>query len=398
MKNIFKFASLLAAAAMLFACKGNSDDPVQNNNGTGNGSGTTNPKAVLKVTADKNIIQTFDGDYATLTVTLDGKAVTEDVTFFDGKKNVIDVPGFKFSTTTPGEHKIIASYGTYISEEISIKAVAVAIPAAPVDPNPDKTDFKPRVLIVEHTGTECGFCPPMKTLVHKALEDKEFADKVVLTTCHTFNSNDPAYFNENDFKEFNGVSGHPYLFFDSYMSFNDYTETPTYFKGQIQSLYDAKKDVASGIAVNSVASDNQVVVKVEVKAAETATYRVGAYLLEDGIEGAQTSATADWMNIHDGCISNVDAKYYAGASVRYFGHSLGQIQKGKTGDYVFVWDLAEIQKARKIGCSRKDFVKENMRLAVFVTTVGEDEKGNEFYYVNNVVECPLNGQKPYEYK
>ncbi len=392
MKNLFKYASLLLAAAMLFACDGNIDteDP--------NGDGAENP---LKVTADKSIIQTFGGDFATITVTLDGEPVTEEVTFYDENFQIMELTDFKFSTATPGEYKIIAAYGTYTTKDnpLNIMAVSVDIPETPADPEPERTDFKTRVLIVEHTGTECGFCPPMKTLIHKSMEDEAFADRIVLTNCHTFNSNDPAYFNENQFKEFNGVDGHPYLLLDSYKAFNDYNQTPAFFKNMVGELYDAKNDVSAGIAVNSVLSEDQAIIKVGVKAAETASYRVGAYLLEDGIKGNQTSATADWMHIHDGVISHVDAKYYAASgSARYYGHSLGEIAKGKSGEYLFIWNLDDIQAERQTGCSRKAFVKENLRIAVFVTTVGADEKGNEFYYVNNVIEAPINGSTPYEYR
>ena len=73
MKSFFKYASLLAAAVMLISCQGTVDT----------GEGSTNDKT-LKLTTDKNLIQTFDGDYATLMLTLDGEVVTDGVTFFDG--------------------------------------------------------------------------------------------------------------------------------------------------------------------------------------------------------------------------------------------------------------------------------------------------------------------------
>ncbi len=385
MKNLLRYASLLFAAAMLFACTKPGGDEILEGD--------------LVVKADKSIIKTFDGDYATLTVTVGDVVVTDGVTFYDDKQNVLPISDFKFTAAKAGEHKIIASYGTQFSKELVIYAVSVEIPETPADPNPGSTDFKTRVLVVEHTGTNCGYCPPMKTLVHEAMADEAFADRMVLTTCHTFNESDPAYFNEKAFMTFNGVSGHPYIYMDSYLSFNDYRKTPDYFKSLVNGLYDAKDGAAAGIAVNSVLTDNEVVIKASVKAAETGSYRVGAYLLEDGIKGNQISATADWMHIHDGVISNVDAKYFSNSgAARYYGHSIGEIEKGKTGEYVFVWDLDAIQNARQIGCSREDFVRENLRLAVFTTTIGKDANGREFYYVNNVIECPIDGQTPYEYK
>ena len=74
MNKIMKYASLLMAAVMLVSCGGTIDP----------GNESTGKKA-LKLTADKTLIQTFGGDYATLTLTLDGEPVTEGVTFFDGR-------------------------------------------------------------------------------------------------------------------------------------------------------------------------------------------------------------------------------------------------------------------------------------------------------------------------
>ena len=56
MRNIIKYASLLLAAAMLFACEG-----VETND-------------TLKLTSDKNLLQL--GEEATLTVTLGTKVIT----------------------------------------------------------------------------------------------------------------------------------------------------------------------------------------------------------------------------------------------------------------------------------------------------------------------------------
>ena len=104
MKRILSFASLLAAAVMLISCGGEN----------GEEGGSVSNKT-LKLVSDKNLIQTFGGDYATLTLTLDGEPVTEGVTFFDGSNKVIEIPDFKFSSDKVGEFKIWANYGTYNS-------------------------------------------------------------------------------------------------------------------------------------------------------------------------------------------------------------------------------------------------------------------------------------------
>ncbi len=400
MKNLFKYASLLLAAAMLFSCE-------KPNNG-----GEEGP---LKVTADKTIIQTFDGDYATITVTIGDKVITEGVTFYDGDLKPIEIPDFKFSTKTPGEYKIIASYGTYTTkdEPLTIMAVSVKVPETPVDPNPNSTSFKARVFVNQFTTTGCGPCAVMKEKIHGAMEDKDgnptaLADKVVLTTCHSGlinNVGDPAYIH-TDFDDFSSMSGFPYVFCDMYYGFNNTgVSSASELAAEFNKLYDSKKDVAAGIAVNSCVSGGQLVAKVTVKAAASGNYRIGLFLLEDGIYAQQNNASAEYMNTHDGVIRYMDSEYYSNGK-KFYGHSVGKIEEGKTADYVFVWDLEKIWKDGDAKCQTYGASKwhsletsmPNLHLAAFTCTVGTDSKGNETYYVNNVIDCPVNGSTPFEYR
>ncbi len=393
MKNLFKYASLLMAAAMLFSCeKPNGDD---------------SETGALTLTSDKNLIQTFGGDFATLTVKLGDDVVTEGVTFFDDKNNILDIKDFKFSTSKAGEHVIWANYGTSNTDPISIKAISVEIPATPADPKPNSTEFKTRALVTEFTTTGCTYCPNMKTLLHTALENPSTADQVVLTACHSGlinNVKDPAYV-RTEYDDFCGVSGFPYLCCDMYMGFNNYTTPVNEVIAMFDELCSVKEEGAAGIAVNSSLVDGQLVAKVTLKAAQTATYRIGAFLLEDNVYGQQVSASADWMHNHDGVIRYIDSKYTNKAGkAQFYGHSVGNVAEGKTADYVFVWDLDKIWEEGSNygelygGCAWEPFVEENLHLAVFVSTIGSDDKGNEFYFVNNVIDCPINGNTPYEYR
>ena len=153
MKRFFQYASLLAAAVMLIACEGK--DPVAD--------------GALTITSDKNLIQTFGGDYATLTVKLGSQVITEGVTFFDSNNEVLEIVDFKFATDKAGEYEIWANYGTYNSEMISIRAIDVALPETPADPQPENTKFKVRSLVTEFTTTGCSWCPSMKRVLHEVL-------------------------------------------------------------------------------------------------------------------------------------------------------------------------------------------------------------------------------------
>ena len=419
--NLYRFASLLSAAVMLFSCSGTIDpgdglgggenNGNVDNPGTGNnGGGQLVPKELV-VTADKKFVQTFDGDFVTLTVTLGEEILTDGVTFYDADDNEIPVENFKFMTDKAGEHKIFAAYGTYFSQPVTVTAVAVAIPESPLDKSPENVNFRQRVLLTQFTTTGCTWCPSMKLVLKDAL-DATYSEKVVKVDCHssTMGRNDPAYVNLKEFEEqCDGLLPSVNL---------DMIETTGYYQawgtdgsavqGMIDKWYDFKDGKAAGISVNSVASDDQIVAKVTVKAAETGTYRVGIMLLEDNIvanasQTQQGSGAADWMNTHNSIVRYMDSKYASGSGSRYYGHSLGEIAKGETSDYVFILDLPSIWdagslKAEQNACTwAKTWVKEELHLAVFVTTVGTDGK-NEFYYVSNVVDCPINGATPFEYK
>lgn len=405
MKSIFKYASLLMAAVMLFSCQG-TIDPSQD--GPGDGPDPVDPtptpeNLTLKLMSDRNLLQA-NVDVATLTVTLGDEAITEDVTIYDGDFKVVDLKDFKFVAPAAGDYVFWASYGTYNSEEISIRAIDVPIPETPADSKPESTSFKARVLMTEFTTTGCAYCPNMKILLHNALEDASVADKVVLTACHSGLINgkaDPAFV-KTTLDDFCNVSGFPNVNFDMYYSFGNYNVGTSEMRGIIDDMYSAKEDVAAGIAVNSSVDGEKLLFKVTLKAAADGEYRVGAFLLEDGIYGVQSGGSAqDWMNTHDGVIRYIDSRY---GKDQYFGHSVGKVEKGRTADYVFDWDLDVIWsegalKGEQYGNYYWDeFVMDNLHLVVFVSTLGTDDKGNQFYYVNNVIDCPVNGMTPYEYR
>lgn len=410
MKRFFNYASLLMAAVVLFSCQGTVDPDQIEPNPDPNPEKPTPEKPKpepedleLKLTASRNLVQ-VNVDEVILTVYLGDEVITDDVTFYDGNFKVLNIPNFRYIAPKAGDQVIWASYGTYNSDEILIKAIDIPIPETPEDPQPESTDFKARVLMTEFTTTGCAYCPNMKILLHNALSDESVADKVVLTACHSGLINgkaDPAFV-KTTFDDFCNVSGFPNVNFDMYYSFGNYTVGASEMRQLINNMYSVKADVAAGIAVNSALYDESLVAKVTVKAAVDAEYRVGAFLLEDGIYGVQSGGSAeDWMNTHDGVIRYIDSQY---GKDQYFGHSVGVVEKGCTADYVFDWDLDVIWsegalKGEQYGNYYWDeFVMENLHLVVFVSTIGTDDKGNQFYYVNNVIDCPINGLTPYEYK
>ncbi|MBR5300874.1 MAG: Omp28-related outer membrane protein [Bacteroidales bacterium] len=402
MKYIFKYASLLMAAAMLFSCHG-TIDPEGQDPEPGPGIDPTPENLELKLTSDRNLVQT-NVDVATLTVTLGDEVLTEGVTFYDVDFNEMNIQNFQFKASKAGDYAIVASYGTYISEKITIKAIDIEIPATPADPQPTSVSFKTRVLLTEFTTVGCTYCPNMKLVLHELMADEEMAEKLVFTACHSGiidPTADPAYI-KTKLDEFCQSTGFPSVNFDFYYTEGNYTKPLSQFKSYVEQFHSSKEEVAAGIAVNSQVVDNKLIFKATVKAAETAEYRIGACLLEDGIYAVQKGGMAEsWMNTHDDVMRYIDSKY---GNNLYYGHQLGKIEKGKTTDYLFDWDLDTIwsegdrasQLYAKTGWS--PFVMENLHLVVFVSTKATDQKGNDYYYINNVIDCPINGKTPFEYR
>ena len=378
-----KYASLLMAAVMLVSCSGTVD----------NGDGSIGKKT-LELTADKNLVQTFGGDYATLTITLDGQPVTEGVTFFDGNNKVIAIPDFKFATDKVGEYKIWANVGTYNSETITIKAIDIAIPETPEDPQPENTDFVARVLLTEFTTTGCSACPAMKEILHELEADKTVSEKVVFTECHSGligGVADPCYLHNQSFEDFCAITSFPTIKFDLSTTLLDRAGIKT----AINSIHAAKAEVAPGIAVNAKLENDKVVAKVTVKAKVASSYRVGAFLVEDNVSAKYSYATADWMNTSNNVIRYVDAQY----KNSFYGIPVADIAEGKTADTMISWILDDIwtygtEKGEiNGGIAWPARNNDNLHMVVFVAM--SDGMGG--YQVANVIDCPINGLTPFEY-
>ncbi len=332
-----------------------------------------------------------DGVYAsTLEATIGGKKVTEGVTIFDDKNRELILPDMKFTTSKEGVYTFWASYGDKISNEVTVTAVK-EFPAAtelPLDPNPNSTSFARKVLLVQYTGTKCPYCPYMTDAIDAF--PKSMKNKYVLTAAHRFYPEyDPAGLSVA-LEQTMAVEGFPTLAVDMH-SLTGYYNYPALVRGMVQEAIDRESAKVGIAACASYSAESRMVsVKAEVKAAVTDNYRIGAWLLEDGIEGKQENNGAtgrDNYNIHDNCIRIVDSRV---TGTNYTGYFLGEIKAGEKMTYEFTPTNMVLDPTWKA---------ENCRLVVFVTCKGapSDYTLND-WYVNNVVECPLNGSVAYQYK
>lgn len=390
MKRIVSYVFALAAVMSVASCTEN-DDPT-----TANG-------IVLKV--DKDVIKCDGSDVATFTVLTDeGKVVTEGITFYSGMEEVA-MSGSKFTASVAGEYTFWASYKTFNSNSVTIKAINTTAPDVVADPKPNSTSFVRRVFLTQFTGTRCGYCPGMTNWVNILRKDLGMKDKTVLAAVHSeMNSGDPAAISapKASATPFNHGQGVPFLSLDmclgtSYTNNDSELHYATLLKEAIEERIQTAPATA-GISVNpryeegivpvqGGGNSNGVIARVQVKASETAEYAVGAWLLEDDLFGRQDSYQQyvtifpDYdYDTHDNCARVVDS--YSNSS--YIGHSLGQIQAGKTAEKTFLVRVANSWK------------KENLHLVVFVAKKDNPDKSRE-WSINNVIDCPIDQPTPFEY-
>ena len=376
MKNIFKIASLLTAAVMLFACElitpggTNTDDPNSPNSGE------------LKIFSDKDVIQANGKDACTITVMLGDKDVTAESKLFNEFDEEIGLVG-GFTTTKVGEHKLYAEYGTLSTYKkndsdswLVIKAIDVQVPESAIDPQPGNLKFVHRAFLTQYTGTGCGYCPLMIKVLKELMADKVIPNKAVHAAVHSYGAGDPAYIAAPK------VSNYPYLTVDLVLGFSADQGASMLTNLVEQHTADEAK---AGISVSPLYYKDKgtLVVKVAVKAAVDGIFNVGAWLLEDEIYGQQSDymgVADESFNTHENCVRIADSRY----STTWFGHYLGELKAGQVAEKTFVMDV------------KSNWKEENLHLAVF-TSYGQVEGKNVVYTVCNAVDASISTPTPFEY-
>ena len=338
----------------------------------------------LILSIDKSYIYNNGGatnyGIATFTVTYNGVALDEnDYTIFEevhyeGYIEDVIIEGNTYSYSgEPGNHYFYATYGVEQTKSLTLLMVVEtppAAPEAPADNEPSKYNFKQRALLTQFTGTGCGFCPGMMNALYSTVKNPVYGDKFVLAAAHLYNTDDPAYLSDaSSLSDLFGVSGYPTVNGNFYKN-NSYSDSE-----HIIDLIDeclAANPVKGGIAVSSKMHEdkNYIVINANIKACETAEFRVGAWLLEDGISGAQANngfqpEAGVNFNLHNNCIRVANSRQNY---KDFTGLTLGTLKKGECKTQEFAFPLVT------------NWEYNNLHIVVFITT-----KVNGKWVVNNAV-------------
>ena len=302
-----------------------------------------------------------------------GVDVTGGATIYDKSHDYVQVAN-PFTPTEDGDYKFYAVVGDAISKDIKV-TVTPEVPALPEDTDAANTSFKHRILLVDHTGNTCGYCPQMMKALKEIEESGDFDGKYYEAMSHSYSNTDPAFSGAAaSISSHYGLQGYPTLTYNFYHPTSS-SYNAEHIKSQINALW--KESADAGIAASTNLAAKSVVVNAEVKAAVDGEYSITAWLLEDGIYAKQTNATAEWMNIHNNAIRQTPS------ISAISGYELGALKAGETAEQILNLTIA-----------RDTWNRDNMKVMLIVSKKGDNKK----FDVANVVICPINDSVTYDYK
>lgn len=349
----------------------------------------------LVMTVDNTIIQVNEGR-ATFTIKFNGKAVTSGYKIYkNGVETSLPTDANKnpyFESKTTGSFSFYVTYNITESTKNSPVIVQVnndAIPDRPADPNEASTSFKRRAMVMQFTGTACGFCPYIIEPLETMAADATYKDKFTWAAIHTFNSDDPAKpsnsADEQKLPSIYGISGYPTVLVDiGTMVGNSNNNIALNLANLKKAVDNSVANAASaGIAAAMTLDENNRVVtaRVSVKAKDAKVYRVSMWLIEDKIAAAQNGSST--IKSHDNAVRYVARG--ADGSADYIGYPINEgktLNAGQIADYVF-----------SINISDQSIKLANCQLLIFVTT----STGNSYTVVNSAVTKDLKTTLPFEY-
>lgn len=354
--KITKFFALIAAAAtMFFGCQ----EPTEDND---QGSDITLSAAEM-VEVNTPIEFTITNS--------EGEDVTAEATIYDKSHDYVTVSN-PFTPTEDGDYTFYAVVGDSISKDIKV-VVTPVVPALPEDSDVANTSFVHRILLVDHTGNTCGYCPKMMKALKEVEETEGYHEKYYEAMAHSYTTSDPAYSGSaSAISTYYRITEYPTLTYNF-----AHTTTSSYNAAHIKQQIDAlwKESADAGVAAATSMGTKYIVVNSEIKAAVTGDYSITAWLLEDGIEAKQMNGE-DWMDIHNNAIRQ------ATITSPITGYELGTIEAGKCATDVLTLKITSSKWNR-----------DNMKVMLIVSK--KNDKG--VYDVANVVLCPMNDTVTYNY-
>ena len=391
--NIFFVLTLLLGGVSLASC--DEFGFLQGNEGTEQGGGTENngpttPVAKTAVLSASASIIVADGeDEVAFTVMLGDEDVTDSVYLYVDNKRMSSK---KFSTDKAGSYKFFASYRGKITNSVFITAANPAVYVElPEDSQPDMfAGFDRNILIAEATGTWCGYCPYMIRALELFEENGSNASKAVIVAMHSGDS----FSSEASEAAVSAskVSGFPCCVLNLDPEVLIENAQPEVNAENINTMVGMELKAAAHVGVAAAVATNQdassIGVRAAVKVGKDGSYRINAWLIEDGVAASQSSYWYEFSNGKSSIV--IDHKHILRAASIVSpiqGKLLGDKETCKAGEVIEFYHEFDSKKAGIKNVA-------NCKVAVLVTaTNGSSSK----YVVNNIVECPVGASVPFAY-
>lgn len=380
MKNIFKIFLYAAAAAVMISCTGKAD---------------TTEQSGLEMRSSASFISVGGTDVAYLSVYYDGEEVTgsPDITVYivqDGETSVYT--DTRWSSDVECEVQFYAEWNDMVSPSITVVAVS-GMTELPEDPKPDLyKDFFKKTLMVQGTSTNCPYCPYLIVALDEFFSNEEYSESAshaILAAAHSNVSAVDPMTNPSSLAIMNSFIGAlralPSLMFDLnpalYMNSNG---TAALINKRIENSLETKASTAIAAVVSGTESEGTINVKASIKVADEGSYRVAAWLLEDGIEYIQYNGTG--LDIpttmeHDNAVRAISSRDPVQGT--YLGGNENS-QAGTKADFSCEFDISSA-KVDNLG---------NCHVVIFVTK--KNSNGN--YYLDNAVDCAINQRVSFQYE
>lgn len=361
MKPLCKLFTLLLLMPLGMGC-GDDDEKLPTTPG-----GTDSQELVL--TIHPETIYANGLDTARMTIRLGDIDVT-DLAVLKADEKVTNVRNFV--TKTAGVYTFYAAYKGKVSNKVQVTAL------------PDTAvvkDYRHRVLMIQHTGTWCGYCPRVSYGIYTFLNTDSRPDDVVFMAAHSSDMMSNAY--SNAVNSGLGITGYPTMTVNLKGNTRVNTDTSDpeqlakYIRAATTTALRNKAKSGAEVEVGDWSTDHVLTVKGTLFVNTTARYRIAAWLLEDHIHASQNSVygfPADIIDNHNNVIRTASTSTIQGE----FLTAGGQLDAG--GSYPFEICL-DAKDANILDYN-------NCHVAVVVTS----SSNGAAFTVDNVFPCSINGK------
>ena len=300
------------------------------------------------------------------------------------------VPNGKHTFAATGSYVFWAEYGDLSSKNKTLTIVVYNdVPTLPADAAPDSLDFERRVLLVQNTGTNCGYCPNAITAIHNFKDKGPNADKLELLAAHAYNSSDPLYSSAAvTIFRMTGFNSFPSIMFNFDKNYALAGTSASYFESYINNTTETllQKKSSTGIALTTKYDETGTIsVKAGVKTDSAGIYKITIALVQDNVYAYQGGAdpSDERFHIHKAGVKAIYPSSGAGEKIN------GNVPSVKGKVYEYCCEFSSDQLTLGVGGGYTLDVLRDARIIVYVT--------NESGIVDNVASCNINAQQPFAY-